>query len=405
MTTVNDKPLCPNNTLELNRFRHETLVFITSQGLNRSAMIGFVFAYVLLILIGAFGNALICFIVMRRPAMRKPLNILIANLAFSDLLLCVITQTFNIIKFCRLQWEFGNVMCKIVPLVAGTNVFVSTLTISAIALNRFIMIVYPMKGRLATDTVAYVTLVLVWVASLLLACPLLTLTGVTKFEPCVGMTLFEVCVENVDMRRERVTYSMASMLFQYLIPLAIIFITNSIICCKLRSRMSLRNRTRGSDRAINNVTSYTSVASSENIGRVMVSASSRIAAEQYRQRKTGILLFAVAGVFAACWLPLNVFNVIADVNEPLMLDVNRSKLVFPVCHLLVLLSACINPVLYGWLNSNFHDELARILCCCLPPKPDGATGTNDTTGNNLVAENRLCVVENKVHSQKNFSRC
>ena len=35
----------------------------------------------------------------------------------------------------------------------------------------------------------------------------------------------------------------------------------------------------------------------------------------------------------------------------------------PVCHLLVLGSACFNPLLYGWLNDNFRREFIKALCC------------------------------------------
>ena len=38
----------------------------------------------------------------------------------------------------------------------------------------------------------------------------------------------------------------------------------------------------------------------------------------------------------------------------------------PICHLLVLGSACFNPLLYGWLNDNFRREFIKALCCCAP---------------------------------------
>lgn len=33
-------------------------------------------------------------------------------------------------------WNLGGFMCKFVPMFAGTNVFVSTISITAIALDR-----------------------------------------------------------------------------------------------------------------------------------------------------------------------------------------------------------------------------------------------------------------------------
>ena len=67
-------------------------------------------------------------------------------------------------------------------------------------------------------------------------------------------------------------------------------------------------------------------------------------------------------VFAFSWMPLNVFNVIAEFGlkqMDRMVDANET---FALCHLLVLASACTNPVLYGWLNENFRREFRQILC-------------------------------------------
>jgi hypothetical protein len=68
-----------------------------------------------------------------------------------------------------------------------------------------------------------------------------------------------------------------------------------------------------------------------------------------------------------------------------MLDVNRSKVIFPICHLFVLLSACVNPVLYGWLNTNFRDQFTSMLhgyCFCCKGQ-DRVTSSGDTRDTQL----------------------
>lgn len=39
------------------------------------------------------------------------------------------------------------------------------------------------------------------------------------------------------------------------------------------------------------------------------------------------------------------------------------NLAYAICHLLVLCSACVNPVVYGWFNDNFKVEFLKILVC------------------------------------------
>ena len=51
---------------------------------------------------------------------------------------------------------------------------------------------------------------------------------------------------------------------------------------------------------------------------------------------------------------------------------------YPICHLLVLGSACFNPLLYGWLNDNFRREFIKALCCC--SKTMVTAGDAATTG-------------------------
>lgn len=96
-----------------------------------------ILSYTLFIAFGSLGNGLVCYVVARNPHMRTPRNIFIINLAISDLTLCVFTQPLNLYLLLRTQWELGSFMCKLVTMFQGTNVFVSTISITAIALDRF----------------------------------------------------------------------------------------------------------------------------------------------------------------------------------------------------------------------------------------------------------------------------
>lgn len=134
-----------------------------------------------------------------------------------------------------------------------------------------------------------------------------------------------------------------------------------------------------------------------------------------RHVKTNALLAAVTITFILAWLPLHTFNLVMDLRElevasditalmgvdldpslinqsPLPVSTNTSDTVshFPnksnlasnsdlqkpvmtgriftliqsFCLFCVLLSACINPVLYGWLNENFHREFKLVCSPC-----------------------------------------
>jgi len=60
-----------------------------------------------LIAFGAAGNGLVCYVVMANERMRTPRNLLILNLAASDLILCLFTQPFNLMKVTY-QWSLNR---------------------------------------------------------------------------------------------------------------------------------------------------------------------------------------------------------------------------------------------------------------------------------------------------------
>lgn len=81
-----------------------------------------------------------------------------------------------------------------------------------------------------------------------------------------------------------------------------------------------------------------------------------------RLQKTNALLASIAAIFCISWMPLNLFNLIADYSmdhHPL----TQGMLVgYAVCHMMGMSSACSNPVLYGCLNDNFWKEFVDMLC-------------------------------------------
>lgn len=357
--------------------------FMITSNFDQSTQIMLIIAFAVLIAFGALGNGLVCFVVARNPAMRTPRNIFIINLAISDLTLCLFTQPFNLMKVSMPMWTLGNFMCKFVPMFAGTNVFVSTISITAIALDRFQVIVYPTRDSMKRVGAA-VALLAIWLISLLMASPLLIFNVTSPVEIAPSIVVYYVCVENPALHYEKGAYSIASMIFQYIVPILIVTVAHARICNKLKYRM---------------INQQPTVALNSPFQK------RKNEREAKRKRKTNILLVTIAAVFVCSWMPLNVFNIMADFNLAYLKTIDRKGLVFPICHLLVLSSACTNPVLYGWLNDNFRREFVSVLCspcckslrkifCCCPSCKEadrqgsgGYTKANNGTHNHLEVEN------------------
>lgn len=108
-----------------------------------------------------------------KPKILSPRNLFIVNLAGSDLLLCVFTMPFSFIEISMKMWQMGLVPCKLVAGLQATSIFVSTISITAIALDRYKVIVYPTHKE-TTNGVKSAALLLtsVWICALLLSLPL-----------------------------------------------------------------------------------------------------------------------------------------------------------------------------------------------------------------------------------------
>lgn len=81
-----------------------------------------------------------------------------------------------------------------------------------------------------------------------------------------------------------------------------------------------------------------------------------------RLHRTNVLLFSIAIIFCISWLPLNVYNLVADLSTSVDFRSQAMMVCYAVCHMMGMSSACSNPVLYGCLNENFWKEFKDILC-------------------------------------------
>ena len=184
-----------------------------------------------------------------------------------------------------------------------------------------------------------ISLLTVWLVSLLLASPLAVFNVLSAFEPFESIVLYETCVENLELETQRRAYSLASIVFQYLLPVVIVSVAHARISHKLRSRMvTLQQRNAAPSAASTAVTdtaadrrhrrhheqSTSTATAGEASGRATVTIPLTAAQKEkrrlalQRKRKTNLLLVMIAVVFALSWLPLNVCNIVADFDLDLL---------------------------------------------------------------------------------------
>ncbi|KPP60701.1 neuropeptide Y receptor type 4-like [Scleropages formosus] len=313
----------------------------TSKGMT----IFLITSYCLVMLLGLLGNVGLICIIVRQKEKANVTSILIANLSVSDILVCAFCLPFTVVYTLMDHWIFGAVLCRLTPFIQCMSVTVSILSLVLIALERHQLIINP-SGWKPTVPQAYLAVVIIWMLACFTSLPFLAFHLLTS-EPYKALPPplrqpegKEACTENWPSQQHKLAYTTWLLIFQYCAPLLFVLV------CYLRIFIRLRRRRHMLDRGCE-----------EN--RCM-SHSKRINA----------MLVALVTAFAVCWLPLNTFNVVADWHNEAIPPCHHN-LVFSLCHLVAMASTCVNPVIYGFLNSNFRKEVkAAVLHCGCRPVED-----------------------------------
>ncbi|XP_020618812.1 melanocortin receptor 5-like [Orbicella faveolata] len=121
-----------------------------------------------LILISITGNALVLAAIIRTPSIRSTSVIMLCSLAVSDLLVGFVAQPF----FIANELTASRYIASISEIMAFVLCGASLCTMTAISVERFIALRYPMKYQAAVTTkwrVIYVSIIIIWVCNILFA--------------------------------------------------------------------------------------------------------------------------------------------------------------------------------------------------------------------------------------------
>lgn len=182
----------------------------------------------------------------------------------------------------------------------AVSIFVSTLSITAIALDRYQLIVYPTKKSFQ-QTGALLALAAIWTVGVVLALPLFIVRTLQHLEipiPNSPITSVDYCLEDWPSEKGRSAYSIGSILVQYALPITTLSVAHARICNKLRFRMASMHQQQ--------VPSIRPVTSSllnngqpdPNISKERNRTEDRQAAREEQLRKTNMLLVAIAIIFS-----------------------------------------------------------------------------------------------------------
>lgn len=130
--------------------------------------------------LGFFGNLLVVIVVLLNPQMRSTTNLLILNLAMSDLLFVIFCIPFTAIDYMLATWPFGDFWCKVVQYLIVVTAFSSIYTLVLMSVDRFLAVCFPINSMtIRTERNSILALMMLWTIIITITIPVFFSHGIT----------------------------------------------------------------------------------------------------------------------------------------------------------------------------------------------------------------------------------
>ncbi|XP_075399653.1 neuromedin-K receptor [Tenrec ecaudatus] len=284
-------------------------------------------AYGVVVAVAVFGNIIVIWIILAHKRMRTVTNYFLVNLAFSDASMAAFNALVNFIYALHSEWYFGANYCRFQNFFPITAVFASIYSMTAIAVDRYMAIIDPLKPRLSA-TATKIVIGSIWVLAFLLALPQ-CLYSKTKVLP--ERTL--CYVQWPEGPKQHFIYHIFVIILVYCFPLLIMGITYTIVGITLWG------------------------------GAIPGDTSDRYREQLQAKRKVVKMMIIVVVIFAICWLPYHIYFILTAIYQQL----NRWKYiqqVYLASFWLAMSSTMYNPIIYCCLNKRFRAGFKRAFRWC-----------------------------------------
>ncbi|XP_044587093.1 orexin receptor type 1-like isoform X2 [Cotesia glomerata] len=319
-----------------------------------------IFMHVTVFVGGILGNLLVCLAVYRNRSMRTVTNYFLVNLAVADLMVLIFCLPSTVIWDVSETWLFGEIACKIIPYLQTVSVSVSILTLTFISIDRWNAICFPLAFKSTTKR-AKKFICFVWIFSFIFDTPDIILLQVAPTVFKIETIYLTQCKRSWSINSERI-FNLVIFVFLYFGPLVFMTYTYYQIICVLRGsripgyKLSRRNNEIPLDAEL-------SASFEDNHEGRLVS-----------RRKAAKMLVVVVLVFAICYAPVHLLNIL---RYSVTLSSNNITRAFSLlAHWLCYLNSAINPVIYNFMSGKFRKEFRRSFICSRPISAECGTQKN-----------------------------
>ena len=300
--------------------------------------IGGTFAYCLLFVVSLAANTFIGIIVYRTKTLRTPINILIVNMALSDLLIPIFSFPRKLVEintagYWLVSGPFGQAVCKLSLFTGDVSILVSVQSLLLIAVDRFWAVVFPLRSPLISSKQCRYFILVIWIVAMAVHCPYLIALKVVEYPE--GLFCQWQWNDTFGESLSQQTYVLGLILVACYVPLVLIAILYFAIALKIKSQKPP--------------------------GKQSINARER---RLKKERNVLNMSVAIVMVFAVCWLPISIYLLLFLYSSNIAIWSSCGMQYFGTIALLLARSNCaVNPCICFIFSGNYRQGLKNLIGC------------------------------------------
>ncbi|KAL0966777.1 hypothetical protein UPYG_G00300010 [Umbra pygmaea] len=306
--------------------------------------------FLVIFVVGVFGNALTCTVIVRYKVMWTPTNYYLFSLAVSDLLVLLLGMPLELYEMWRnYPFLFGTNGCYFKTFLFETVCFASILNVTALSVERYIAVVHPLQVKhVATRAHAKHVILTVWAISMACAVPNASMHRVVMLGPRFGVSFPESAI--CAMVKPRWIYNLViqvTALVFFFLPMLTITVLYMLIGRKLNEGGGIWG---AGSRPVFGPDSHSTVHRQQQMAR---------------HRQVTKMLCVLVIVFGICWAPFHTDRLMwSFINNWTSQHHQAFEYVHIVSGVFFYLSSAVNPILYNLMSTRFREMFLKVTCRC-----------------------------------------
>ncbi|MFT7802914.1 putative G-protein coupled receptor 63 [Arapaima gigas] len=315
------------------------------QGLNLPLQVFFLIIIISILLVAFLGNVVVCLMVYQRSAMRSAINILLASLAFADMMLAILNMPFALVTVVTTRWIFGDVFCRVSAMFFWLFIIEGAAILLIISIDRFLIIVQ--KQDKLSPYRAKVLIGFSWVFSFCFSFPL-----------AIGEPYLQVpsrapqCVFGYTTEPGYHAYVILITLVFFFVPFMVMLYTF----------MGILSTVRHNAIRIHSHPDSICLSQASKLGLMSLQKPFQMNVDMSFKTRAFTTILILFSVFTVCWAPFTTYSLVSTFSQSFYYRINFFEISTWFLWLCYLKSA-LNPLIYYWRIKKFRDA-----CLDLMPK-------------------------------------